>query len=354
VIGSARGDRLMLTRTCFLAAGLLALVAAAQPSVAQEFKVEESQADFTPDKLKPKTILFTDHRNDELVDPKSGLIRFADWARVKPLQTQVLALYPGYDEPTVSVTLNGTTKTHKKKLHMYIAEARFELARAGASIDLSRYVTPSFLERMDPMIKHRVIGPDDVIPNKDAKFAYNRNPARRWCEGARIVICIQSTYRLEGKLPTGVMLVNKLRDSGKKIADVIEFQSEFRVVPAAEIDQSALAKVTGVDTPVAGVLEQNIFYVNEVMQYGKFMAVFQPSPADANKTVVTAYMALAVDTDLFEKKKEFENVPVLRNMVPAQVLAGNSSFNTGSSISAGLPNYARNQIKAIAGILERE
>jgi hypothetical protein len=36
------------------------------------------------------------------------------------------------------------------------------------------------------------------------------------------------------------------------------------------------------------------------------------------------------------------------------VLSGNSSFNTGNSISAGLPKYARNQIQAIAGMLQRE
>jgi hypothetical protein len=46
-------------------------------------------------------------------------------------------------------------------------------------------------------------------------------------------------------------------------------------------------------------------------------------------------------------------VPVLRNLVPAQVLAGESSFNSGNSISAGLPIYARNQAKAIAALLER-
>jgi hypothetical protein len=61
-----------------------------------------------------------------------------------------------------------------------------------------------------------------------------------------------------------------------------------------------------------------------------------------------------VESDLFEKRKEFESVPVLRNMVPAQILSGNSSFNTGNSISAGLPNYARNRVKAMAAILSRE
>ena len=33
---------------------------------------------------------------------------------------------------------------------------------------------------------------------------------------------------------------------------------------------------------------------------------------------------------------------------------GKSSFNSGKSISAGLPVYARNQVKAIAALLERK
>jgi len=36
------------------------------------------------------------------------------------------------------------------------------------------------------------------------------------------------------------------------------------------------------------------------------------------------------------------------------VLAGKSSFNSGNSISAGLPVYARNEVKAIAAILNRK
>jgi len=71
-------------------------------------------------------------------------------------------------------------------------------------------------------------------------------------------------------------------------------------------------------------------------------------------TIVTAFMVLGVDSDLFEKKKEYANVPVLRNLIPAQVISGNSTFNTGDSISSGLPNYARNHLKAIAEILEHE
>jgi hypothetical protein len=91
-----------------------------------------------------------------------------------------------------------------------------------------------------------------------------------------------------------------------------------------------------------------------VMQFGKLLAVFQGHPSDAKQTIVTVFVALAVESNVLAKKKEFVKVPVLRNLVPAQVLGGKSSFNSGSSISAGLPVYARNQVKAIAAILERK
>jgi hypothetical protein len=70
--------------------------------------------------------------------------------------------------------------------------------------------------------------------------------------------------------------------------------------------------------------------------------------------VVTAFMVLAIESSVLDKKKEFEKVPVLRNLVPAQVLMGRSSFNSGDSISAGLPKYARNEISTIANILGRD
>ena len=90
-----------------------------------------------------------------------------------------------------------------------------------------------------------------------------------------------------------------------------------------------------------------------LMRFGKLIAVFQPNPADAKSTITTVVIALAVGSSTLEQKKKYENVPVLRNLVPSQVLLGNSSFNVGNSISAGLPSYVRNRIKAIAGILDR-
>src|SRR5205807_2074607 len=57
---------------------------------------------------------------------------------------------------------------------------------------------------------------------------------------------------------------------------------------------------------------------------------------------------------LANKLREESKKPILRNLVPAQLLMGNSSFNSGDSLSAGLPKYARSRIKAIADMMERE
>jgi hypothetical protein len=319
---------------------------------AQPFKLVEvaSVATLPLGQLAPQTIAFSDHKSDNIADKTSGLMRFEDWAQTRMVQKQFLGLFPSYDEAVVNV---GTgNKPRKKRLHVYVAEARFALKKPAASIDLKRYTTLAFLQQIDPAIKHKAITADDVVPNKTA--GANQNPSRRWCEGEGPPVCIQSTYKLEGKLPLGIALVNKLKEHGKKYSDVIEFQSELRVVPKAEIDDAGYRKLTGVDAPIAAVLEQNIVQVNQVMQFGKLLAVFQPRPDDASQTVVTAFVVLGVDSELFEKKKEYGNVPVLRNLIPEQVISGNSTFNSGNSISAGLPSYARNRVKAIAEILDTE
>ena len=316
---------------------------------AQEFKIEEvpSVTTVAPARLKPKTIVFSDHRDDKLADAGTGLIRFEDWGRERPLQKQFLSLFPGYTEPTIKVSVHGIPKSYTEKLHMYVVEARFPIEKAPGAIDLARYTRIDVLEKIDPSIKHRRITADETAPQADPQSAHNRHPGRRWCE-APGSLCIESRYPLEGKLPVGIRLANKLEEGGKKISEFMEFQTEIRVLPPEEIDRSGLAKLTGVETPVAGVLEQTIFHVNQVMQFGKLLAVLQDHPSDPNRTIATMFMALAVETDVLERKKEFESVPVLRNLIPAQVLMGKSSFNSGNSISAGLPDYVRNRIRAIA------
>jgi hypothetical protein len=334
--------------------GAAALFASVGGSAAQEFRIEEvpSVTAVAPAKLKPRTIVFSDQRDDKLTDPGTGLIRFEDWGRERPVQKHFLSLFPGYAEPTIKVSVHGIPKSYTEKLHMYVVEARFPIGKAPGSVDLARFAQLDTLEKIDPSIKHRRISAEQAAPQVDPSSAHNRHQSRRWCE-APASLCIESRYPLEGRLPVGIRLANKLEEGGKKISEFMEFQTEIRVLPPEEIDRAGFMKLTALESPVAGVLEQTIFSVNQVMQFGKLLAILQEHPADPNKTVATVFMTLAVETDVLERKKEFENVPVLRNLIPAQVLMGKSSFNSGNSISAGLPDYVRNRIRAIAELIER-
>ena len=336
--------------------GFFGAAGAASPPNFQIVDVSAARSSNVAD-IKLGEIDFSDHTSAGAIDSETALTRFDEWAKDHPEENKFLALFPGYTEPTVGRPGGGGapgTQKVTEKLYMYVAQARFVLDKAPASIDLSQYVTLPFLERIDPAIQHKLIIAADVNSFEDEAGAGNDNADRKWCTGRATSICIQSTYKLEGKIPMGIMLVNKLRDSIKKVADHIDFQSEFSALAPADLDQSGLQQLTALDTPISGALEQNIFYVNEILKFGKFFAVFQADPTDADKTVVTAFMSLAIKARVLDEKRSFESLPVLRNLVPAQVLMGQSSFNSGTSISAGLPKYARNEIKTVAGLLAQD
>jgi hypothetical protein len=321
---------------------------------AQEFKVEDAASveALAVDKVKPREIAFFDRPGEKLLDASTGFVKFEDWARERPVEKEFLALYPGYNEPDSEIIIDGARRRVHEKLHMYVGEARFVLARQPASLNLASLATLPFVEQIDPAIKHKQIAPAELARPKEPRTIFNQDPKRRWCEERPIVICIRSTYRLEGRLPIGIALANKIREGSKKISDTLEFDSEVTVLSPSEVATAGLSRLTGLNTPAVGALEQSIFYINQVMQFGKLVAVFQSHPSDAGKTVVTVFISIAIETNILTKRKDFASIPVLRNMIPSQVLLGKSSFNTGKSISAGLPIYARNQVRAIAGLIE--
>jgi hypothetical protein len=311
-----------------------------QSAHGEDFKLERvpSLASVALDQLKPRTIIFAEQRSEKATDAANELVPFEEWKTKQPSQHRFLSLFPEFNEPA------------GVKLSMYVAEARFRMAKPAQGFDLSRYATVAFLEKLDPAIKHRTIAAADAESNKEAS-ASNRAPGRKWCEGA--AGCFQSRYKFEGRIPAGILLVNKLRDESKKaIPDFIEFQSEIRLRSPGDPQLAELPALTGIDAPVSGAFEQSIFWVNQVIHSGKILAVIQPDSKQQNASIVTLYLALAIRSDILTKQRDFLNAPILRNLVPAQLLLGRSSFNNGQSISAGLPQFARGRVKAIASIIE--
>jgi hypothetical protein len=321
--------------------GAFALVLC-QPARAQDFKLEQvpSLASVPVERLQPRTIIFSEQRAEKATDAANELVPFEEWMSKQPLQHRLLSLHPDFKEPS------------GVKLSMYVAEARFRMSKPAQAFDLSRYASLTFLEKLDPAIKHQTIGAADAIPNKEPS-APNRLSGRKWCDGA--AGCFQSRYRFEGRIPAGILLVNKLRDETKKpIPDFIEFQSEIRLHSPNDPRSVELSSLTGINAPVSGAFEQSIFWVNQVIHSGKIFAVVQQNPSDAKGAIATLYLVLAIRSDALNKQRDFLNAPILRNLVPAQLLMGRSSFNSGQSISAGLPQFARGRIKAIAAIIEQE
>src|ERR1700739_4501714 len=134
-------------RSIARATSLLAVLLVCGAAAAAEFPLEgiASLGSMGVGQLKPKVIAFTDHRKDDLADPATGLIRFEDWARVRPVQKQVLSLYPAYVEPVGDLMTAGVKKPGIEKLQMYVAEARFIVDKSPTAIDLARYASLAFL-----------------------------------------------------------------------------------------------------------------------------------------------------------------------------------------------------------------
>src|SRR5215468_9484175 len=77
---SREGFKMRVLDVAFL--GILAAAACTPAhSWSEEFRMQEvpSLPPQAAGAVAPRTILFTDHRKDELVDPITGLIHFSDW-----------------------------------------------------------------------------------------------------------------------------------------------------------------------------------------------------------------------------------------------------------------------------------
>ncbi len=170
----------------------------------------------------------------------------------------------------------------------------------------------------------------------------------------REAICAQSRYKFEEKIPAGIQLASKLREESKKpIPDFIEFRVE--IMSVTQPHHAELPVLTGLDSTVTSALEQNIFWVNFRSSSSASCLLFCNSIRPSGKPPSRRSTSwLPVRNDVLNKQREYINTPILRESRAAQQLLGKSSFNSGDSLSAGLPKYARSRIKAIADMLERE
>lgn len=299
---------------------------------------------------------------------------FLEWQSNSPAEHEFLNLYDGYKEPML---LSRETRTPtQRKLTMFVARSRFVISKAASQIDLKSLVSVSFLQKLDPELRHAQISPSQIMmytagkPDnqnfkalcnspKDKEPSINRpsleldlsnlsRPSKNWCSDTERSVCVESCYLFTGKFKSAFYAHNKLKSVDYQKKDLgIATQSELRYFNSeAEMGKRiSVASLTGINTPVRGVIEQNAFYVNQLFQYAKVIAFFQEHPKDATKTIVTAYFVSGIQADTYDKSYLIVDVK--------DVLMGNSMLNQPSGITAGLPIYTQNMARSLATILEK-
>ena len=292
---------------------------------------------------------------------------FKDWQTQSPTEAEFLTLFDGYVEPSFPKMLGGDPI--REPITVFIAKARTILNKAPNELNLKAMASLDFISAMDKQVKHIAIQPgqfmstvagrtditnfrwpgcdpdgDEITrPAKEINLSVLNPPNRHWCSDKDRSVCIESCFLFSDPLWIGgIATVNLIEDNAKDFG--IGFQSEVRYfLSEKELNKKVpVRQLTGVSGEVIGVLEQNIFYFNQVIQYGKTFAVFQAHPTDGHKTVLTSYFVIGLRTRSYSQHEALKDA-----------LMGRSFVNSRRGLTAGLPVYTRDMASAIVGELER-
>ena len=135
-IGDKQGLMMRSSQTLTVLIAVAALAASCGSLHAQEFAIAEAAWS----DARPRGAQGENHRvprpSERGIDrPGRRAHSIRGLGAGKPVEKQFLTPFPSYLEPTVEVTVDGVPKRFKEKLHMYVGEARFVLARPPGSID---------------------------------------------------------------------------------------------------------------------------------------------------------------------------------------------------------------------------
>lgn len=318
-----------------------------------------SDADFAKSMPAPGAITYTHVDQD-----------FTSYHKAKPREAELLDLFPGYQEPNVAQTKNGKREEFLEKIQMFVGKSRttLNLPSAQAAAKLPAVLNIANIGSLDTTIKHKVISNAELItkqvPGTPTAFAWCaaeagvtiERPKRElslshidkpWCASAKNSVCLESCYAFPDAIKGAIGFLGLVKNSDDKKDYGLGIQSELRFfLSEAEYGHGSLAEVTGLATPVVGVIEQNVFYANQIMQYSKLVSVLQQHPSDSSKTVMTSYLAIGV------KARSYNQYKLMGKSIIGSTLAtGLSVYKQG--MFAGVQTYFGDiQTKALAKILE--
>lgn len=309
--------------------------------------------------------------NENSIYYTQKVLPFPEWAARFPNERSALALFPDYDQPKVPPKKKGLGKKDKVTLELmvFLSRSKLVIKKAPGQIALQSLVSMEAVKKFDSEIQHvsiqqnqfmsSVAGKGQITnfqwcnkdgqrilrPAREMDLSYTIPKNRNWCSDSAHSICVESCYLFNKYWTEGVKLANLAFDANEKKDTGIAMQSELRVYQS-ESDLGLpvpLKSLTGMDTPVRGVLEQNMFYFNQAFEFGKVLAVIQEIPGEPEKSAVTVFFTVGI------KKHTYDMFSDVRD-----VILGESTglFNTKTGITAGLPVFTQNTVKSISTMLE--
>ena len=349
-------------KTIFLASLMIGGLASAEERAVQTLKSSQYDS-MKASQLNPQTLFYT-----------QKIKSFDAWTEQDADESQVLALFPGYEEPTVAYIKEGERKEIQEKLMMYVVRTKTVLQKPAAQIDVAGMIKLANIKKFDPAIQHVQINTAQLMPNVVGKkdisnfdwcnkggdyivrpkkeIDMSHLTGHQWCQSSDRSTCVESCYIFTPIWQKGVKTAATLMDAratltGKEAdrKDLgVGMQSEIRYyLNEAEYGAGVpLSKLTRINTPVRGIIEQNIFYFNQVFQFGKIVSVLQDKEGDANQTVMSNFIVMGV------RERSWKKYPMLPD-----ILQGQAIVNTATGLTAGIPVFTQDMSKSIAKLLEQ-
>ena len=304
-----------------------------------------------------------------------SIVPFQDWVTKSAKEASVLNLFPGFKEPTVEVVESGDVQQKQLKLVMYNSRTKIVANRAAININLANLISEPFLKKLDPEALHKKISATETMPvvsgrgsipnfkwcNKNPKAdillpglersqAHMIRPGRPWCSADSRTVCYETCriIPLGSTLRTTVQLINLpkqlAKKAGKDYGMATQFEARYYTSEAEFGAKFPLKSLTGVDSAVSGILEISLFYINQIILYGKLIVVLQANPANSQQTILTGLNTYGIRSDSWNKPMYG---PQLQYM-----LQGKSELNMQTGILAGLPVFSKNMMIGFVDVIE--
>lgn len=306
----------------------------------------------------------------------------------QPVAAKVLALYPGYAEATYWSRKNGVVQSKAEPLVFFQTRTKTVLNVPIGQIDLKTVKQYASVKKLVPDLQFapapinnaqlvasylKAKQPQQTFgfckavtrQNYEINLDESQPPASArepWCSNADRSMCFEACLTIAtGIIANGINGYNMMQseDEKKDVAEGIQAEVRYFVSETERGDaKGTFDSITKVGTEVGGVIELSIFYANQIIQWGKVITVLQRDPGDANRTIMTNLVVVAIKSHSYlpspndsfiQEKKKIEIRKFLKGESPMNRDDNNVQFR---GLLGGIPRFTQDLTQDFARLLE--